>query len=107
MLARIFWSGAAVPRSKSATMDCVVLHLVARSFCVILGSIFWRCSEMTAPTSLPIVVGLTMSSERSTLVRCWPSTPGLEACEALAGCDDAEVAMDSDDEVGGGIGRRG
>jgi hypothetical protein len=79
MLARIFWSGAAVPLSKSATMLAVVLHLVARSFWVILGSIFWRRSEMTAPTSLPTVVGLTISSERSTLVRCWPSTPGFEA----------------------------
>lgn len=59
-------------------MLCVVLHLVARSFCVILGSIFCRCSLMTDPTSLPIVFGLTMSSLRSTLVRCCPSTPGLE-----------------------------
>ncbi len=35
---------------------------------------------MTSPTSLPTVVGLTISSLRSTLVRCWPSTAGLEAC---------------------------
>ena len=80
MLDSTFWSGVAVPRSKSATMLCVVLHRVARSFCVIFGSIFCRHSEITAPTSLPTVVGLTMSSDRSTLVRCCPSTPGREAC---------------------------
>lgn len=33
---RTFWSGAAVPRSKSWTMVMVVLHLVASSFWVIL-----------------------------------------------------------------------
>lgn len=72
---RIFWSGVADPRSKSATIEAVVLHLVARSFCVIFGSIFWRWSEITLPTSLPTVLGLTISSLRSTLVRRWPSPP--------------------------------
>src|SRR4051794_31314121 len=33
---RTFWSGVAVPRSKSCTTVMVVLHLVASSFCVIL-----------------------------------------------------------------------
>lgn len=75
MAPRIFWSGAADPRSKSAMMDAVVLHFVARSFWVILGSIFWRWSEITLPTSLPTVLGLTISSLRSTLVRRWPSPP--------------------------------
>ncbi len=79
--ARIFWSGAADPRSKSATILCVVLHLVARSFCVIFGSIFCLCWEMASPTSFPTVLGLTISSLRSTLVRCWPSMPGLDAYE--------------------------
>lgn len=36
---------------------------------------------MTLPTSLPTVVGLTMSSLRSTFVRWAPSTAGLEACK--------------------------
>lgn len=67
--ARTFWSGAAEPRSNSATTVWVVLHLVARSFWVILGSIFWRVWEMASPTSLPTVLGLMMSSERSTFVR--------------------------------------
>jgi hypothetical protein len=79
MAPRTFWSGVAVPRSKSATTEAVVLHRVARSFCVILGSTFWRACAMASPTCLPTVLGLTMSSERSTLVRRWPSTPGLEA----------------------------
>lgn len=76
--ARIFWSGAAAPLSKSATMDCVVLHLVARSFCVIFGSIFCRDEEMTSPTAFPTVLGLMISSDLSTLVRRWPS--GCEPC---------------------------
>lgn len=79
MALRTFWSGAALPRSKSATTPWVVLHLVARSFCVILGSIFCRALEMASPTTLPIVLGLMMSSERSTLVRRWPSPPPV--CE--------------------------
>ena len=73
MLPRTFWSGLAVPRSKSATMAGVVLQRVARSFWVILGSAAWRALEMAAPTSLPTVLGLMMSSERSTFVRRWPS----------------------------------
>ena len=36
-LPRTFWSGVAVPRSKSATTVGVVLHLVASSFCVMVG----------------------------------------------------------------------
>lgn len=81
MAERTFWSGAAVPRSKSATMVGVVLHLVARSFWVrALGWKSARALAMTLPTSLPIVLGLTMSSDRSTFVRRWPSTPGRVAC---------------------------
>jgi hypothetical protein len=80
MALRIFWSGVALPRSKSATTDCVVLHLVARSFWVILGSIFCRAPEMQSPTVLPMVLGLMMSSERSTLVRRWPSPPPVWGC---------------------------
>lgn len=70
-----FWSGAASPRSKLATMVGVVLHFVARSFWVILGSTFCLAAEMTLPTCLPTVLGLMMSSERSTFVRRWPSLP--------------------------------
>lgn len=75
MEARTFWSGVAVPRSKSAITEGVVLHFVARSFCVILGSIFCRVWLITSPTSLPTVFGLMMSSLRSTFVRRWPSGP--------------------------------
>jgi hypothetical protein len=32
-----------------------------------------RAVESALPTSMPTVFGLTMSSERSTLVRRWPS----------------------------------
>jgi hypothetical protein len=75
-----FWSGAAVPRSKSATMVGVVLHLAASSFCVsFLGWKALRASMMAWPTSLPTVLGLMMSSDRSTFVRRWPSTPDLTA----------------------------
>lgn len=80
MLASTFWSGVAVPFSNCWTMEAVVLHFVAKSFWVIFGSIFWRWAEMALPTTLPMVFGLTISSERSTLVKCCPSTPGLEAC---------------------------
>lgn len=75
MALRTFWSGLAVPRSKSPMTAGVVLQRVARSFCVILGSTAWRALEMAAPTSLPMVLGLMMSSERSTFVRRWPSVP--------------------------------
>ena len=77
--ANTFWSGTAVPRSKSATIVGVVLHLVARSFCVSLGSISCLRFEMALPTTFPTVFGLTISSDRSTLVRCCPSTPDLVA----------------------------
>ena len=70
-----FWSGTAVPRSNSATTPVDVLHFVARSFCVILGSIFCRAALIASPTTLPTVFGLMMSSLRSTFVRCWPSGP--------------------------------
>jgi hypothetical protein len=72
-----FWSGAAVPLSKSCTIVTVVLHLVARSFCVIFGWISFRRFTIACPTSRPMVLGLTISSERSTLVRCCPSTDGF------------------------------
>jgi hypothetical protein len=76
-----FWSGAAVPRSMSATTVGVVLHLVARSFCVMVLPLsflaFDRAVLMASPTFPPTVLGLTMSSDRSTLVRCWPSTAGF------------------------------
>jgi hypothetical protein len=72
-----FWSGAAVPLSKSWTTVTVVLHFVARSFCVIFGSISLRRFTIACPTSRPTVLGFTISSERSTLVRCCPSTDGL------------------------------
>ncbi len=75
MALRTFWSGTAVPRSNSATTPAVVLHRVARSFCVIFGSIFCRAALMASPTTLPTVFGLMMSSLRSTFVRCWPSGP--------------------------------
>lgn len=73
-----FWSGAAVPLSKSATIVGVVLHFVARSFCVMVVPLsffaFARAALMASPTRVPTVLGLTMSSLRSTFVRCWPST---------------------------------
>ena len=60
----------------------VVLHFVARSFCVIVVPLSFfaaaRAAWMASPTFVPIVFGLTMSSERSTLVRCWPSIAGLD-----------------------------
>jgi hypothetical protein len=77
MAPRTFWSGAAVPLSKSWTTVTVVLHFVARSFCVILGWISFRRLTIACPTSKPTVLGFTISSERSTLVRCWPSTDDL------------------------------
>ena len=33
---------------------------------------------MASPTREPTVLGLMMSSDRSTFVRCWPSTAGRE-----------------------------
>ena len=72
-----FWSGAAVPLSKSCTIVTVVLHFVARSFCVIFGWISFRRLTIACPTSRPMVFGFTISSERSTLVRCCPSTEGF------------------------------
>lgn len=72
-----FWSGGAVPRSKSCMIETVVLHLVARSFCVILGVISFLRLIMACPTSSPTVLGLMISSLRSTFVRCCPSTEGF------------------------------
>jgi len=72
-----FWSGVAEPRSKSAMTVGVVLHLVASSFCVIVLPLSFLTSPrallMAWPTAMPTVLGLMMSSERSTLVRRWPS----------------------------------
>lgn len=80
MVLNSFWSGAAVPRSISAITVGVVLHLVARSFCVIVLPLsflaFDRAVFIASPTLVPIVLGLTISSLRSTFVRCWPSTEG-------------------------------
>ena len=76
-----FWSGGAVPRSKSWTMVTVVLHFVARSFCVHLGSISLRRLMIAWPTTEPTVLGLMISSLRSTFVRCWPSTAAF--CSVL------------------------
>lgn len=73
MLPRIFWSGVAVPRSKVATVADVSPIFLPSSAWVMVGSNFWRACSMAFPTSFPTVLGLTMSSERSTLVRRWPS----------------------------------
>ena len=78
-----FWSGAAVPRSKSATIVGVVLHLVARSFWVMVVPLSFFASPraflMASPTRVPTVLGLIISSDRSTFVRCCPSTAGFVA----------------------------
>lgn len=62
-----------MPRSKSAMIVGVLLHFVARSFCVMVVPLSFlaseRALEMAWPTAMPMVLGLTMSSERSTLVR--------------------------------------
>lgn len=79
-LPRTFWSGVAVPRSKSAMTVGVVLHLVASSFCVRVGVCALRAALMASATLGPTVLGLTMSSLRSTLVRRWPSPPLLPWC---------------------------
>ena len=72
----------AVPRSKSAMTVGVVLHLVARSFWVMVLPLSFLASarllRMASPTLEPTVFGLMMSSDRSTFVRCWPSTAGRE-----------------------------
>jgi hypothetical protein len=39
-----------------------------------------RALEMAWPTTLPTVLGFTMSSDRSTLVRRWPSDELLPTC---------------------------
>ena len=76
---RIFSLGAAPPRSKSASTVGVWLILAARSRCVIGAPLSFLASAraflMASPTAVPTVLGLTMSSDRSTLVRCWPSAP--------------------------------
>jgi len=77
MVPSSFWSGVALPRSKSAMTVGVVLHFVARSFCVMVPPLSFllseRALEMAWPTTMPTVLGLMMSSERSTFVRRWPS----------------------------------
>ena len=77
MFPRSFWSGVAVPRSKSAMIVGVLLHFVAKSFCVMVVPLSFlaseRALEMAWPITVPTVLGLMMSSERSTLVRRWPS----------------------------------
>lgn len=88
MLPSSFWSGVAVPRSKSAMMVGVLLHFVARSFCVMVVPLSFlaseRALEMAWPITVPTVLGLMMSSERSTLVRRWPSVlPDLPTVSEL------------------------
>jgi hypothetical protein len=67
------WSGVPSPLSYWAMMLSLVLHLAARSFWVIFGTISFLRFTMAGPTLGSRVLGLTMSLSRSTLVRCWPS----------------------------------
>lgn len=74
---RMVWSGVAVPRSYVATVADVSPIFLPSSAWVMVGSNFWRACSIALPTSFPTVLGLIMSSERSTLVRRWPSLPPL------------------------------
>ena len=61
----------ALPDSYSLIICGFSLILVARSFCDIFFSV--RTLEIVLPTVASSFLGLTMSSERSTIVRRWPS----------------------------------
>lgn len=75
MAERSFWSGMASPFSYDDMTLAVVLQRVARSFCDNFGSVAPRRWAMICPTLRSTVFGFTMSSARSTLVRCLPSVP--------------------------------
>lgn len=71
------WFLTACPLSSVLMSLAGTLHFLARSACVILYPSWPRRVRMAAPMSALTFCTGTMSSERSTLVRRWPSTPGL------------------------------